>query len=257
MKGNKVIQKICFTTASFLKNNGTTILAILGAAGVVGTAVLVAKETPAANQKLGYARDIKGDDLTIVEETVTVAKCYAPAAACGAVTIACIIGSNVLSRKQQASLIAAYTMLNQSYHRYKEEAKKLYGENADKEILAEAAKENSDNIPPWIDKTKQLFYEEITDEYFESTIEDVMAAEYHLNRNFVLRGYADFNEFLKFLGIPERDGAEEIGWSMDIGFDFYGYSWVDFKHDTVQIDDGLECTIISYPFMPTADYLSP
>lgn len=48
-----------------------------------------------------------------------------------------------------------------------------------------------------------------------------MDAEYHLNRKFVLRGYASLNEFYMFLGLPQTNLGEVLGWTCT-----YGYSWI-------------------------------
>ena len=77
-----------------------------------------------------------------------------------------------------------------------------------------------------------------------------MAAEYHLNRNYILRGYAYLNEFYVFLGIEETDYGSVLGWAPNDD----GMYWIDFNHSKTVLDDGLEVYIIEMPFEPVYDF---
>lgn len=97
---------------------------------------------------------------------------------------------------------------------------------------------------------KRLFYDELSKRYFEASIEQVLAAEYHLNRNFMLRGYVTINEFYEFLGISHIDGGDMLGW--DVCEEIF---WIDFDHRKITLDDGMECCYISTVFSPSEDWL--
>lgn len=86
-------------------------------------------------------------------------------------------------------------------------------------------------------------------------MDDVIEAEYHFNRNFALRDYADLNELYSFLGLPQTEYGATVGWGRYAGESVYGYQWVDFVHIKEHMDDGTEYYRISIPFGPTADYL--
>jgi hypothetical protein len=93
--------------------------------------------------------------------------------------------------------------------------------------------------------------------YFETTKEDVLLAEYRLNRDFTLCGYAALNDFYELLGLEKSESGEVLGWTLENSWSEVGeYPWVDFEHETVTMDDGLECCIITFTHPPTADYLS-
>ena len=62
-----------------------------------------------------------------------------------------------------------------------------------------------------------------------------MDAEYHMNRNYTLRGFAPLNEFFDFLGIPNTDLGEKLGWTTTWGD---GYYWIDFSHLLKHDKDG-------------------
>ena len=53
----------------------------------------------------------------------------------------CIFGSNVLNKRQQASLASAYALLDTSFKEYKKKVIDLYNEEADIEIRNEIAKD--------------------------------------------------------------------------------------------------------------------
>ena len=72
------------------------------------------------------------------------------------------------------------------------------------------------------------------DIYFQSTKADVIEAEYHLNRNFQLRGSASVREFFAFLGILDQfphEFGDAIGWDCGVMMDDWGIEpWIDFEH---------------------------
>lgn len=255
MKHKNLLDSICYKSKLYLKNNSATILSGIGAIGVVGTAVMAAKATPKALELLEEATDEKEDKLTKFEAVCVAGPVYIPTILMGMSTIACIFGANTVNKQKQAALTSAYMMLDNSYKKYRNKVKELYGVEADAKIKEEIIKDDYEIEYSNPEEEKQLFYEPISERYFESTIEEVQRAEYHLNRNFILRDYANLNEFYKFLGLKTTQQGEILGWSSYAGYTVYGYSWVDFTHDRIELEDGLECITINYPFEPTLDFM--
>lgn len=103
-----------------------------------------------------------------------------------------------------------------------------------------------------------LFYDEWSNRYFWKTFEEVREAEYHINRNLALRGDVELNEFYGFLGLEPTAFGTEVGWSLEAGAQWYGYSWIDFEHELQESDDPdiPDFYIIRTSFGPTADFLS-
>lgn len=249
----------------FVKRNASTILTYLGGAGVVVTSVLAVKATPKAIKLLDEAKNEKGEELTKFEKVRVVGPSYIPAIISGAATIACIFGANELNKRQQAALASAYALLDNSYKEYKAKLKELYGDEAHNNIVNSIMVEKADDISvrgsylgtncdlsvEENDGEPRLFYDEHSARYFEATIEQVLNAEYHLNRNYILRGYSYLNEFYEFLGIEETDYGSVLGWAPTDD----GMYWIDFNHRKVVMDDGLEIYIIEMPFEPTYDFL--
>jgi hypothetical protein len=227
----------------------------MGAAGVVATSVMAVKATPKALKLLEKIKEEKGEDLSKLEIIKTAGPAYIPAIAIGASAIFCIFGANVLNQRQQAAVISAYALLDAACREHKNKVKELLGEETARQVRGAIAKDKYDDSEISVSGEKQLFYEEFYGKFFERTKEEVLLAEYHFNRNFALRGHTSLNEFYEFLDLPPTKAGEKLGWSLEAGGEFYGYFWVDFEHERAEMDDGLECFIITMPFSPTLDYL--
>lgn len=246
------LQKAIHKSIRSLKYHSPTILSCLAVVGLVGTAVLTAKSAQKAMKLIEKAEDNKGDELTILETVVAATPAYIPSIAVGAATIACVLGANVLSRKQQASIISAYALLDKSYKSYRKAANTVYGDDADSKIKTEMAKEtyvSADGVAVYIpdldaDSEEVLFYDTYGKRYFTSTMASVINAQYHINRNLTLRGDVSLNEFYKFLGLDPIESGNEVGWLLDDLMES-GIMWLDFDNRYVKLDDGLECCIIS------------
>lgn len=91
---------------------------------------------------LNEAKKEKGEPLTKLEMVKIAGPLYIPSILIGVSSIACIVGSNVLNKQKQAALVSAYTMLDQSYKEYKNKVIELYGDEADKAVEEELAKDH-------------------------------------------------------------------------------------------------------------------
>lgn len=245
----------------FCKRNASTILTCVGSMGVAATAVLAVKATPKALALLDEAKTEKGEELTKTEKVVVAGPAYIPAVITGVATIACIFGANTLNKQQQAALMSAYALVDNSYKEYKNKVKELYGEETHQEIVNSIMIEKADDVyvhseclcascdlaTEENDGEPKTFYDEHANRYFEATIEQVITAEYHLNRNFTLRGYAVLNELYEFLGLETTDYGSVLGWAVNDD-EIY---WVDFNHRKVLLPDGMEVYIIEMPYEPT------
>lgn len=247
------------------KRHGATILTCMGGVGVIATAVMAVKATPKAIALLEKATNEKGDVLTKSEKVTVAGATYIPTIIMGVSTLTCIFGANILNKRQQAALVSAYTMLDSSYREYRQKLKELYGQEAHDEIINAIAIEKSKETGAHgsyfthsCDITSDdacgepvLFYDEYGARYFESTIENVINACYHLNRNYILRGYTWLNEFYEFLGIDTIEQGDVLGWEPTDE----GEYWVEFDFRKTVLEDGLECYIIEMPFEPTCDFM--
>lgn len=242
------------TSATFIKRNASTILTCIGGVGVVATAITAAKATPKAMALIEQVKKEKDEELTKFEKVQVAAPAYIPTVLIGATTIACIFGANALNKRQQAALMSAYALLDSSYKEYKAKVTELYGEEADAEVKKELAKDKYEEQKPATTGELQLFYDEFSQRYFESTTEKVLRAEYKLNRIMAYDFGVFLNEWYDLLGIETVDYGDYLGWSTYELSEVTCGSWIDFKHTKVVMDDGLECTIITMMMEPTFDF---
>lgn len=248
MKRMRWLHRSYCQSSKFVKMNTTTIMTIGGCVGFVATIILAAQAVPKARELLDEAETKKGDELTKVEIVTVAAPAYSKAVITGVSTMSLILGADFLNRKQKASMIGAYTALQKLYNEHRDKVGELFGADANDIIDREKIKDKKSKY-----KTDELgekefwFYIPEFDVRFKSTEKQVILGEYHFNRNYALRGYADVKELLEFLQAPPIEYGTSIGWSMDIDYDL---NWIDFEHKL----EGDEY-IIWMPFAPTADYM--
>ena len=200
------MSKLQVKSKRFLKKNASTILTCIGGVGVIATAIMAVKEAPKAMQLIELAEKEKGEDLTKLEIVMVAGPVYIPSVMMGAATIACIFGANSLNKRQQAALMSAYAVLDNSYKEYKNKVVDLYGEETDEQIRREIAKDNYEaDDEKEEDDGKQLFYDEYSDRYFRATNETVLRAEYEINKILSDDSYASLHEDYDLLGIDQVD----------------------------------------------------
>lgn len=253
----------------FFKRNSSFLLTCVGVAGMVTTVVLSVKTTPKAMEliKDDSRTNHDGDPYgyTKIEAIRSSWKCYVAPMAIGSASLICILGAGILSKHQQKSLTSAYLLMANTYQEYRKKARELYGEDADRKIRESIAVEKCKDVYIYNqltgdsldfgddkDETVHLFYDVLSNRYFETSLSRVLQAENHLNRNFMIGGYAKLNDFYDFLGLKKTKNGELLGWS---NFNYEDIFWLDFDHQKTVMDDGLECYIIEPFYTPTADFL--
>lgn len=244
----------------FIKKNAGTILSVMGSIGVVATAITAARAAPKAIKLLDDAREEKGSKLSKMDIAQIGFKTYLPVGLVSAATITCIMSANVLSRNKQANITSAYALLDQSYKDYRRKVIEMYGEETDHKIIEAIAVDRAkevhisasymfDNVDLSLDDRSgkpALWYEEYSKRFFEATIEQILSAEYHLNRNYILRGCATINEMYDFFGLDPVEWGDDLGWEPMDESEF----WIEFNHFKAKLDDGTEFYILDLPFAP-------
>lgn len=233
----------------FWHRNGSTILTVLGGVGVVVTSVLAVKATPKAMKLIDEAKEEKGEDLTKWEVVKVAGKVYIPAIAVGSASVACMTAANILNKKTQASMASAYALLDQTHKQYKDKTIELYGDEAESKIREEIAKDNYDeeefkNVEE--DDGKVLYYDEYSHRYFRATPLAVKNAEYEINKMLTDGYYVYLNEFYQLIGLDETDYGDFMGWNSSEMYEMYWSSWINFRHEQFETDDGLEGYILTF-----------
>ena len=235
----------------FIRQNKSSILAISGAIGMVASVGLAIRNT-AKYKDIIHSKDNKKIDT--IERLKVAVPLYFPIVLLTGGSLACIIGATVVNAKHQRSMTAAYILLENSFKQYKDKVVELYGSDAPKKVETEITNDKFDEKKPQMKNSENdLFYDEYRDEFFESTLDYVREAMYHVNRNFILRGYSILNEVYDFLNLSHTEQGDILGWSTDYGWCYYGYSWIDYYCERRESRDGTEYYAIIFPFPPTLD----
>lgn len=257
--------KLTKACARFLCKHGGTILAVAASVGVVATAIETGRATTKAKHLLAVdeaLRTYNEDEQGIVEEPLTKKgivkvcwKAYVPAAILGGGTIACILGSNALNKKQIASLTAAYMALGKTYQEYRRQVAEHVGAEHEKEIYKDTQsvlKEPTSNMV----EDKLLCYEPISERYFHATEAELLNAFYEVNHDFATNGYIALNDFYGYLNLDFVPALNDRGWSMDYLGAMWENYWIDFSYVKQQTDDGLEVYYVSAFQEPIENYLN-
>ena len=228
-----------------------TVLTLASAVGVIATSITVVMVTPKAIKLLKEEEEQRGEPLTNVDKILTVGPLYTPPIILGISTIMCILGANALNKKSQATLLAGYELTKNSFKEYRNTLIELKGEEVDREIRDNIMRTHSEVHITDLDRPDQKikFVESYSGQEFFAYEREVMDAEYHLNRNFCLRGYATLNEFAEFLGIKPIDKDDRIMWAVDD--ELY---WIDFEHNVKQDKNGDYVCYIEYVFIPSDEH---
>ena len=253
--------KLTKTCARFLRKHGGTILAVAASVGVVATAIETGRASAKAQkiiEKNAIAIDCENygkSCYTTKQKVLDCWKVYVPAAILGGGTIACILGSNALNKKQIAGLTAAYMALGKTYQEYRRQVAEHVGAEYEKEIYKDAQsalKEPTSNMV----EDKLLCYEPISERYFHATKAELLNAFYEVNHDFATNGYIALNDFYGYLNLDFVPALNDRGWSMDYLGAMWENYWIDFSYVRQQTDDGLEVYYVSAFQEPIENYLN-
>lgn len=258
--------KLTKTCAKFLRKHGGTILAVAASVGVIATAIETGRASTKAQkiiEKNMIAIDCEnyGESCyTTKQKVLDCWKAYVPAVILGGGTIACILGSNALNKKQIASLTAAYMALGKTYQEYRKQVSHQLGQEAETDIFNKTkAYEAINQEEPGLGDTgdeKLLCYEPISKRYFHATSAELMDAFYNLNREFAIQGYASMNDLYNYLGLDFIPEGDLKGWCADYLAADWEYFWIDFSYLKQKTDDGLEVYYVEAFQEPINDYLN-
>lgn len=259
---------------SSVSKHSPEILTSIGIAGMITTVVLAVKATPKAlelieeekrqqNYELRKEAEQEGyDTYAPVSElkpldTVKVAwKPYIPAAITGAVSIACLIGSNSVHARRNAAIATAYKLSETALAEYKEKVVETIGEKKEKVVREKIAQDKVDKHP--VSKSEVivagpggvLFLEPVSMRPFTSDIESVRKAINDINYRLTtgMEEYISLSDFYDEIGLSHTSNSDDLGWNL--GRD--GQIKVDFL--ATKTDDGRPCLMMDYQVSPRYDY---
>lgn len=261
--------KLTKTCARFLRKHGGTILAVAASVGVVATAIETGRATTKAKHLLAVdeaLRTYNEDEQGIVEEPPTKReivqtcwKAYVPAVILGGGTIACILGSNALNKKQIASLTAAYMALGKTYQTYRAQVRQMVGDQQENAIFETTKSIEMTEKDRTVENTateKLLCYEPISKRYFHATEAELLTAFYEVNHDFAINGYIALNELYGYLNLDFVPELNDRGWSIDYLGAMWDNYWIDFTYQKQHTDDGLDVYYVTAFQEPIEDYLN-
>lgn len=249
------VTKIVLKARNFIGENSPAILSGIAIVGVVGTVVAAVKATPRAHEICEGVRneaEQAGDEPKTIDYVAAAWKCYVPTALIATGTVACIVGSNIVSLKKQAAMAALYSTSQLALDEYKEKVKDVIGPNkagkVDEEVAQAALERNPLDRNMIIDTGygKTLCYDKLSGRYFLHDIDRIRKAENEFNRMLILNDCMCLNEFYELLGLDSIGLGEECGWTT--------VKMLDLHFESRLASDGTPCLVIDFSNGPSTDY---
>lgn len=204
-------------TSDFIIKNAPTILTVVGAAGVVATAISSGK----ASIKAKEALDNLPDDADIKDKAKVVAPIMARTVLLGIATIFCIFESDHEHLKREAYIAAAYSMSSKALEEYEGKVVETIGKSKNKKIKDAINEDAVNENPPTEDLLekedgKVLCFDKWSGRYFRAKIEDIDEAINYINFILNEEGFVSLNEFYEKLKLEGVENGEELGWERDV-----------------------------------------
>lgn len=154
---------------------------------------------------------------------------YAPAIVLEAISISCLVGSHRILHKRNVALMTAYTVLENSYKKYRKNVIDKLGKDADDEFRLGIKKEEVETTDGKGKKKKETvttvddnapsvyakFFDELSDYYRKDPNYNLLFLKKQQNwANDRLRaqGYLFLNDVYESLGIPKTPDGQFVGW---------------------------------------------
>ena len=263
--------KMIKTISRGIEEHSPEILIAIGITGMISTTVLAVKATPKAlllieeekrrqnNELLQEAEESGMETCDRIERLKTpdvikaTWKCYVPAVVTGAVSIACIIGSNSVKSKRNAALATAYKLSQAAFTEYKEQVVETIGEKKEQVIrdkVAEKtiAKDPVSNKEVFVTNGgKVLCYDSISGRYFQSDVTSIKKAVNEINATLNDDMYASLNDFYYEIGLKPTSLGDVLGWNINEGL-------VDISFSTQMAENDEPCLVLDYSISPRYDF---
>ena len=238
----------------FAQKHSTLMLSIIASGGVVTTTILAVKATPKAIKILKEVEEQKGSELTTLEKIKYGWEPYLYCGISGISTIICIMSIQYLNSKKQASLISAYTLLENAYNEYQNNIKRICSEDVDLLARQEIVKSKYDDSE-YYDEESELFFDYQGMRFFTSSFDSVVHAEKQFLESLFSRGNACLNEWYDYLGLPPVDYGYQLGWSDIETCDPYNVKELEFRYEQTTVGDNVKCWIITTSIPASFDYI--
>lgn len=162
-----------------------------------------------------------------------------------------IIYSAKVGSKRLAALGAAYNLTEVAFQNYIDKTKEVIGEKKAEKIAQDISSDNiqkeTNNLVVVTGDGDNMFYEPLTDRYFQSNWTKIQKVANELNAAALsgFDGRISLTEWFSKLGLPRTDISDEIGWDPQNGKD----NMIDISIDAVLHND-VPCGAIRYNIRP-------
>lgn len=237
----------------FMDKHSPEILTSVGIAGMVTSTILAVRVTPRALDLIEDKKyELDTDELTKREIVQACWKCYIPSIITGGAAIACIVGASKINSRRNVMLATAYNLTERTLTEYRDKVVEVIGEEKEKEIRDEIAKDRIDKKPIndtvfVSEKGNTLCYDSISGRYFKSDAEKIRKAENVLNRKLMGEAYVSLNDFYDLIGLPYTQIGFDLGWKFD-------GDMIEIEFSTCLNEDDQPCLVLDYSIEPKYDY---
>ena len=209
--------------ARLVKANAPAILTASACVGTIATAVLTAKSTTLAIERVAdycEANLRSPEDLSWREKFAVSYRVYIPPAIAGVATLVSIVAANRIQYARGAAFALAYSGSEAAFRRYREAVADVVKPKDLVKVKARAAEKSLSDAPPQSPGTILVAssgdvtcYDVFSGRYFQSDIETIRRVENNINGQLNSECYASLNEFYAGLGLPPIAAGELVGWS--------------------------------------------
>lgn len=258
----QTLSKIARDMRVSLSKRSPEILMGIGIAGMITTTIIAVKATPKALLLIEEKKnELEVETLTPVETVKTTWKCYVPAVISGAVSIACLVGSNSVNARRNAALATAYRLSETAFTEYRDKVVETIGEKKERVVRDKVSEEQIKNNP--VTKTdiivtgrgQTLCFDPLSHRYFYSSIDKIQRAVNNLNKEIICDPFdagRTVNDFYEEIGIPGTDTGDNLGWKMNYLLDIYPSAQMA-EEGTEH--EGEPCMVLNYTNPPKYEFL--
>lgn len=282
-----------------VKTNSPAILLGVGVVGVTTSVVLACRAT----LKLSDVLEKGEEDLEKVKTTpavedeeerskakfgvqlqtaIRVVRLYTPSGLLLAGSIACLAGSHVILQKRNAGLIAAYTVVSQSFKEYRgrviadqgKEKDFEYRFGKDEKEIAEEGKNgpevsvikgpDQDNLKHKTEWTYARVFDRNNPNWSDVPHQNqnfINMVENSANRRLIINGYLFLNDVYEMLGYPKTQAGQQVGWIanpkdgegdgiIDFGVwnegTYKGVEWISGQRDALLLDFNVDGVVTKH-----------
>ena len=256
MKGISLAAK---ATGRFLQRNSPQILIGIAIAGVVTTAVMAAKATPAAIDALDEQLeewpdnhddpDAKNfDGPLFIDEVKVVWKLYIPAVISGGLTVTAILLADRIQSNRIAAAVGAYSLAEAALAEYQDAVLRETDKKTFEKIRDNVAQTRLDGSEVPLDtQTAQtggstLCYDSWTGRYFNGSVDKIQRAVNEFNHRLINDTWMTLNELYSEIGLENAASGEGVGWTPD--------RLVELTNQTLLSPDNVPCYVLDFRVRP-------